>query len=138
MRKFLLPGLFVILLGTALVGLVYGVSWASAPGLADYERVRVGMSVDDVQALLGRGTPVSSADVPCHVVILRSDGTVGRELPRPDDGGPHQRVKPVALRPVVEGDYILRWGSESAGGWVLVAFRDGKVTGKDFWTPNDR
>lgn len=53
-------------------------------------------------------------------------------------GGPPPTVQdfPTRSKPVVEGDYILRWVNNRTGERILVAFKDGRVCARHYWDPN--
>jgi hypothetical protein len=135
-RKLLLV---VTLLGVALCGLIYAVCVADSPAFAAYKRIHVGMSIDEVQAVLGPGTRVNQEQVPTTVVAVNpADAEASRERAR-RAGGPPQTARdyPARHQPFVEGDYILRWEIRDTGAIIFVAFKDGKVCGKHYYDPND-
>jgi hypothetical protein len=131
------PWLALAALGVALGGVLYLLGRES-PDFANYTRVRVGMSVDEVQAILGPGTVIPQAKVPTVVrAVNPADEDAARERARRSGGPPPTaRDYPVRRKPLVEGDYILRWVNSETGERILVAFKDGKVCEKNYWDPN--
>lgn len=134
MRRKVLPALVCL----ALLGLLYVGFVMDSRDLANYKKVRVGMSVDEVQAILGAGTPVRQDEVPSIVVPVNpQDAEDSLERAR-RAGGPRPTVRdyPTRHKPVVEGDTILRWVNGETGERILVAFRGGRVCEKHYWDPN--
>jgi hypothetical protein len=68
-RKSVWPVLLLLALGI-LFGLVRGITKRPMPDLAHYERVQLGMTIREVQALLGPGRPVTQAEVPCLMELM--------------------------------------------------------------------
>lgn len=123
--------------GLGLVGLVYAFISGESRFQQDYQRIQVGMSVDEVQAILGPGTPVKQREIPTTVVPVNpEDARAADERARKlGQSPPTTREYPTRHKPLVEGDYILRW-TNSHGERILVGFRDGKVCEKDYYDPN--
>jgi hypothetical protein len=136
-RKSLAPLLLIAALGVTLGGVLYA-SLKDSPDLANYKRVHVGMSVGEVQAILGPGAVVPQAEVPGVVrAVNQADEDATRERARRSDGPPSTaRDYPTRIKPVVEGDHILRWVNGQTGERILIAFKDGKVCEKHYWDPN--
>jgi hypothetical protein len=106
--------------------------------LANYKKVQIGMTVDEVQAILGTGTPVRQTEVPSIVVALNpKDEEAARERARMNGGPPSTaRDYPTKHKPVVEGDHILKWKNAETGELILVAFKEGRVCEKYFYDAN--
>jgi len=140
MRKSLLLLLLVGFFGIPCCGgLVYIVFWRDSPDFANYKRIQVGMSVEEVQAILAPGTPVKQSEVPgTEVFVNPADEKAAAEKFR--KLGPRATTKirdyPMRTKPIVEGDLILKWENNQTGARVLVSFKDGKVHEKDFWEPS--
>ncbi len=134
MQKVLVPLLLVVTLSSGL----YALLLSDSHDFANYKRVRVGMSVDDVQALLGLGEVAIANDVPGIVVAVNPvDEKAAHEKWRRSGGPPPTaRGYPTRIKPVVEGDYILKWVNSRTRERILVAFKDGKVCEKNYWDPN--
>lgn len=131
----------VALLGGLAGGAVYALFWMQSPDFTNYSRIRVGMSVDDVQAILGPGTTIPGSEVPGIVVAVNSAddaaaAVVREKAIRSGVSPPTARNYPTRIRGVVEGDTILRWQNSSTGERILVAFQDGKVCDKHYYDPN--
>jgi hypothetical protein len=137
-RKSLFRLLLAAFLGAILGGCCYVCFWMESPDFANYKRVQVGMSVEEVEAILGPGTPVGQAEVPQIVVAVSpEDAVAARERERRPGGPPSTaRNYPTRLKPVVEGDHILMWVSGKTGERILVAFKDGKACEKHYHDPN--
>ena len=143
MRQSLWLFLAVIVASAGILVLIRGDLWSPTPNFRGYAQVRIGMSVEEVEAILGRGTLVHPDDVPCDLGPVRSDAAprkraaspAGPASPLPDSPAP---TRPVVIRPVVEGDLILRWENARSGAWILVAFRNGRACQKDCWAPASR
>lgn len=135
MRKALL---LAALLSLIFLGLFYVCFERESHDFAIYKVVQVGMSVDEVQAILGPGTSVTQEEVPTIVVAVNpQDAENAREKAR-KSGGPPPTVRdyPTRSKPVVEGDYILRWVNSKTGECILVAFKDDRVYEKYYHDPN--
>ena len=106
--------------------------------LTSFRRVQVGMSVDEVQAILGPGTQVAQVEVPTNVIPVNlQDAIDSADRARKSNRSPPTfRDYPTRLKPVVEGDYILRWVDSRTGERILVAFKEGMVCEKQFYDPN--
>ena len=134
MRKFIL----IAIPSALLVGACYWLFWMESADYRKYKRVQVGMSVDEVQAILGPGTPIGQEKVP-GIVVAVNPADVDASLERARRAGrspPTARDYPTRVKPVVEGDFILQWVNDKTGERILVAFKDGKVCEKDYWDPN--
>ena len=138
MRKFLVPIVIAILLGGILSASFYYCLVADSRDYSNYKRIQVGMSVDEVQAILGPGTTVGQREVPGIVVAVNPGDEPASEerARRAGRSPPTARDYPTRIKPVVEGDTILRWVNGETGERILVAFRDGKVCEKHYWDPN--
>jgi hypothetical protein len=129
----LLIGTLAITLG----GVLYALLGRDTPDLANYKRVRVGMSVDEVQAILGAGVEIDPKSVPGMVVAVNpADADAAQERDRRTGTQSTARDYPTRIKPLVEGDLILRWVNGKTGERVLIAFKDGKVCEKDYRNPN--
>ncbi len=129
MRKALL---FTAVLGLVLFGLAYVYLSMDSRDFANYKEVRVGMSVEEVEAILGPGTLVKQEDLPTNVVPVNpQDEADSLENARKSGATPPTgRGFPTRNKPVVEGDNILQWENRETGERIIVAFRDGKVCEK--------
>jgi hypothetical protein len=136
-RKYLPLVLIGALLGV-LIGFYYYRFVMDSPEYRNYKQVQIGMSVDEVQAILGPGTAVNQSEVPGIVVAVNPGDEVASEERARRSGRPPPTIRdyPTRIKPVVEGDYILQWVNSRTGERILVAFRDGKVCEKDYWDPN--
>jgi hypothetical protein len=79
--------------------------------VATYSQVEIGMTVDEVEAILGRGKEIPRSEVP----LL---------------GGP--------MRPAVEGTSFYRWKDEANAMTpeIVLGFENGKVCNKWYWEPS--
>jgi hypothetical protein len=125
----------LVLVGLGLFALLY-----CPPGrfsYCNYQRVQLGMTLPDVEALLGPGTEIGRDRLP--VVVRPAPGVV---VPPDPPGGPYRTVRdyPVVEVPVVDGDRFFRWEADApwlqSGAYIIVAFRDGKVCDKTYWEPS--
>src|SRR5690348_5798548 len=99
-------------LGTLLILSVTSTAWwcfcrPGTYGYFNFLRIQVGMDLEQVERLLGPGTEL----LPSHVPLQ-------------------------GLRPVVTGGHVFQWKNPRSGGYILVAFNDGKVCEKNYWEPN--
>ncbi len=125
-------------LSLVLLGLVYVCSLKESRDSANYQKIRVGMSVEEVEAILGPRTEVKQEDLPSNVVAMNPQDAVD-SLERARKSGatpPTARDYPTQHKPVVEGDYILQWKNSETWERILVAFKDGKVCEKHHFDPN--
>lgn len=108
----------------ALVVLVLGgglllVAWLNRPGTVawvNYERIRPGMSVEQVELLLGRpGAEIGERELP---------GVVDHEVPLDH---------PKRVKPVISGERYLKWNERENDRTVIVSLKDGVVAEKWFW-----
>ncbi len=135
MRKALL---LTAVLSLVLLGLGYVYLSMDSRDFTNYNAVRVGMSVEEVEAILGPGTEVKQKYVPSIVVPVNPQDAVD-SLERARKSGappPTARDYPTRNKPVVEGDYILQWVNSETGERIIVAFKDGKVCEKYYYDPN--
>ena len=135
MRKALL---LTAALGLVLLGLAYVYLSMDSRDFANYKEVRVGMSVEEVEAILGPSTLVKQEDLPTDIAPVNPQDAVD-SLERTRKSGatpPTARDYPTRHKPVVEGDYILQWKNSETGERILVAFKDGKVCEKHYFDPN--
>ncbi len=128
----------VAVIGVSLGGAALVLRGSDSRDAANYRRVRLGMSVADVQAVLGPGIMVSRAEVPGHVVAVNSadEHAADEQARRADGSPPTARNYPTRIKPIVEGNHILMWVNRKTGERTLVAFTDSVVCEKDFWDPN--
>ena len=119
------------------LGLAYVCFVTESRDFANYTCIRVGMSIEEVQAILGPGTTVKQEEVPGFVVAVNPQDAVG-SIGRARKVGPIATCRdyPTRIKPVVEGDHILRWVNSETGERILVAFKDGRACEKDFYDPN--
>ncbi len=103
--------------------------YRTRPNFPNYERVQVGMTIEEVQAILGPGTPIEQADVPlCLAAVNPEDAVAAIEKEKRSGTVATGRTYPIRQKPSVQGDYILRW--QTAIDRVYVAFKEGKVCEK--------
>lgn len=119
MRKWMQIAVFGLLV---LVGLGFALdAYVNRPGrlcYRNYERIQVGMSLVEVEALLG--------------------GT-GEEIRRETLPGSPDYNEPVLskrVKPVVTGDKFFRWYESPIGKKVIVGLKDDKVCDKWYWEPS--
>ena len=98
-------------------------AWFTRPGVvswANYERIRPGMTVEEVERLMGsQGYEVSVENGLPQVV---------------DHDVPFDH--PKRLKPVVSGERCLSWGDAGTYRQVIVSLRDGVVAEKWYWEPS--
>jgi hypothetical protein len=130
-----LSGAALALVGLALFALLH---WPAQPALyRNYERVENGMTMEQVQALLGPGREIGKDDMPS--VVRPAPGV---KVPKDPPGGPYRTVRdyPIVHAPVVEGDRFFEWPSDwpplSGGPYIIIGFRGGKVCDKWYWEPS--
>lgn len=133
--------LLLAALGVILGGWLYASFWRDSPDFTNYNRLQVGMSIDDVQAILGPGTAIPQSEVPGIVVAVNPGDDAAAAVTRDKAiragvTPPTARDYPTRNKPVVEGDLILRWKNERTWERILVAFKDGKVCEKHYWDPS--
>jgi hypothetical protein len=137
--RYALVTLGVVLIGAclfwkSLLGGLLDWVFGDSPAYQNYQRLQVGMTVAEVEAILGPGTPVKQADVPQMVVPVNpADAEASRDRARRAGVVPTARDYPTRNKPVVEGDSILIWEDANKQWRILVGFREGKVCEKDFW-----
>lgn len=132
MRKLILEGGLVVLAAGALLGRF----WFGEPDRfrAGYERVQVGMTLADVEAVLGPGTEIKLSEVPTRLVSLNPAAERAADERARRTGSPLPTVRsfPTRVKPVVAGDRVLRWRGEQNGARILIGFKDGRVIEKDY------
>jgi hypothetical protein len=91
--------------------------WFNRTGVTPwaYERIELGMSEEEVEAILGPGTPISSWTAAKERGFYSGNSIGGK--------------------PIEVGDYSLRWENRNTGECILLAFKDGKVCHKVFGDP---
>jgi hypothetical protein len=102
-----------------------------------YQRIKRGMTLEEVEAILGPGTEIDFREIPEIVVAV--DPAEERADHRKASRGrtdPTSRPYPTRLRPVVMGQEVFRWVDDRIRERILVAFKDGKVCETHFWDPN--
>jgi hypothetical protein len=103
--------LIVALIGGGWVGSTYYSAFAY------YERIQTGMTLDEVERVLGHpGREVRESEL---------ERTVDWNLPV----GHPRRVKPV-----ISGEHYFRW--EKGSGYIIVSLRGGVVAEKWYWESN--
>ena len=134
MRKIL----FIAVPLTALVIGFYFVFITESRDFTNYQKVQVGMSSEEVEAILGPGTLVNQNEVPGIVVAVNPrDAEESAERSRRSGGSPPTaRDYPTRIKPVVEGDVIFLWLNSKTGERILVAFKNGKACEKHYYDPN--
>lgn len=87
------------------------------------------MTVDDVQALLGPGTPIEQRFVPQIVAPVNpADAVEADERARREGRSPPTaRTYPTRFKYVAEGYTILKWENSRTGERIHVAFKNGIV-----------
>jgi hypothetical protein len=102
-------------------GSLSAVAWLNRTGifsLANYQRIPPGMTLPEVERLLGgRGTEKFEGELPETVD------------PRVPIGSPNR------MRAVVVGDHYLRWDNGN-GAEIIVSLRRGVVSEKWYWAPS--
>ncbi len=89
--------------------------WISLPNvefLQLYRKIEVGMTMREVESILGPGKRISK-----------------QEIPQTKD-----ESRKVGTKPVVFGDAYLRWDHDQER--IIIGFQDGKVVCKDYWEPS--
>jgi hypothetical protein len=127
MRKLVLTLTLIAAFGVILCGGLYILVASDPPEFASYNRIHVGMSVDDVEAILGPGTAVAQSEVPQTV---RAVNPADERFLAPNATC---RTYPTRLKPVVEGDHILKWRYCTNSRTIWIAFRDGLVCEKHYY-----
>jgi hypothetical protein len=79
----------------------------------NFEKIRDGMTMSEVQALLGKGE-------------VRAESPESSEL--------DERTGKFVWKPIVTGVEVFLWEIPSQRR-ILVGFQDGRVCSKDFWEP---
>lgn len=97
----------------------------------NYEWIEVGMTQEEVEAILGPGMQIMREEVPT-AVFPKAGVIVPRDLP----GRPlaTSRNYPTEHRPLVSGEWFLRWQLDSV--WIVVGFKDDVVSDKMYWSPS--
>ncbi len=136
MRKLLL--LFAGLVAVV-VGLAYFVFVRESADFVKFKQIRAGMSVDEVQGLMGQGAPVAQDRVPSVVRAVNDADVIASEERARQEGRSPSTVRDYSIRnkPVVEGDAILEWINAETRERILVAFKGGKVCETYYHNPND-
>ena len=107
------------------IGCFWYVTFESAED-RNFKRIAVGMSLEEVEAVLGPGTVMEQAEVMSHPVAVNLDEAAAFvERHRNAGTVPTAREYATRLKPVVEGDVIYYWKSGYYDTWI--AFKDGKV-----------
>jgi hypothetical protein len=130
--------LLMVALPVGLVGACY--FWLGRPEFwlgpfyRNYQRIEVGMTLEQVETILGPGQKIHPGDVPTYRREVPPPG-VKYEPPGPTVTAYRYPTKEV---PVVEGDRFYRWlehpDRPNSTSFIVVAFRDGKVSGKFYWS----
>ena len=104
---------------------------------SNYQRIQEGMTLEEVQTILGPGTEIDLNEVPGIVVAENpAEELAFLQKARREGTTPTSRSYPTRVKPVVEGDRVFRWIDEKTQERILVAFRNGKVCEKRFWDLN--
>lgn len=74
----------------------------------DYDRIGIGMSVPEVERILGPGRPISREQVPT---------------------GPNSQC-------LVKGDRFLKWSGQKIQTEIIIGFKENKVCDKWYWEPS--
>jgi hypothetical protein len=77
-----------------------------------FQSIQLGMTVDEVVAVLGNGAQLSKTEVPMYPDFKRPEG---------------DRVVPV-----VTGDSFRKW-TDPAGNNIIIGFSSNKVVDKRYW-----
>jgi hypothetical protein len=85
----------------------------------NYIKIREGMTLGEVEAILGPGVEIPKSRLP--------------ETPDFTEPDPEKRSKPV-----VTGEQISRWSKGRIPGEteIIIGFKDGRVCDKWFWEPS--
>src|SRR5207302_1670877 len=95
-----------------------------------YDQVQVGMTLTEVESILGPGSQISAKDLSGK--LITKPGFV--EPPDPPGGPPRTvRMAPAVVVPEVQGDQFYQWWNPDHSEYSLVGMRDGKVCDKTFW-----
>jgi hypothetical protein len=135
MRKRIL----IIAIGLAgLAAVFYFVFWSDTERYKKYQRIQTGMSLAEVEELLGPGEIVPRDHVPMTVVAVNPDDPQASEARARWEGRSPMTARdyPTKTVPVVDGDLILVWESRETLEWIYVALKDGRVCGKHYRTLN--
>jgi hypothetical protein len=100
----------------------------------NYKRVADGMTLADVERLIGQGVKLDPSQVPTTRVAVNPADVGASEARARRAGLTHSTIRdyPTRVVPVVEGDEVYKWAGEG-GSYILVAFREGRVSGKFYW-----
>ncbi len=97
--------------------------------LRAFNRVEVGMSLEEVEALLGPGEVIDQRNVPSHVVAVNpAEEQAFRERARLAGTVPTARDYATRNNPLVEGDVDYYWELGYLEIWM--AFKNGRVCEK--------
>ena len=115
MRKVCLGA--VVLIAAMIVAAGFWVNRVGTFSYANYERIRPGMPLAEIERLLGGpGTEVDESELP-HVV--------DRQVPADD---------PRRLAPVISGERYIRW--EAGSSYIIVSLRGDLVAEMNYWEPS--
>jgi hypothetical protein len=97
----------------------------------DYDKIAVGMTLSEVETLIGPGTEIDRSSLP---KTHRLKAGV-----HPNRVGPQVTVVDhdlFEIVPVVDGDVFHRWTENGGGSYVILGFRNGRVCDKWYWEPS--
>lgn len=120
-----------------LAGSAYLIITQDSPEEKKDKQIQNGMTLAEVEAILGPGERALQSEVPSHPVAVNPDEEAAF-IDRHRKAGtmPTAREYATKLRHFVEGDLIYHWRSASRNNETWVAFRDGKVCEKWFHDRN--
>jgi hypothetical protein len=118
--QFRLRTLFIVIAAVAVLlsmWKVFGLwmdEWKGPISERGFAKIEIGMTLDEVEAILGPGKQISVADVTA--------------VPGAPDA---ERKGDLYLR--LDGDQFFRWKETETGTEILVGVRNGKVCDRDYW-----
>jgi hypothetical protein len=125
--KWVVIGITACVIGVGAVG--YWVVTQESPEEQKFKRIADGMTVEEVEGILGAGEVIPQAEVMGYrVPVNPEEEEAFRERHRKVGTVPTAREHETRNRYVVEGDPVYHWRLGSFEVWV--AFKDGKVCEK--------
>lgn len=92
----------------------------------NYDRIQLGMTLNDVESILGQGEDVSGR----FGAVKRGDKTYQWEVPHIVQGEKAYKWEEWSIRS--NGTFNYKYGERT----IYVGFQDGKVCDKDYWQPS--
>jgi hypothetical protein len=104
------------------------------PFHSKYLKLRDGMTREQVEALLGPGSPIQTNEMPGIVVPINpADQKVIAEKARSEGTVPTAWGVPTRVKPAVEGDVVLIWRGPNNDQKIFVAFKNGLLCEKYYF-----